>query len=37
MSSAQRSPLAGAFTLLGVIFLWAPLLLVVLFSLHSTG
>jgi ABC-type spermidine/putrescine transport system permease subunit II len=37
VSGARRSPLTGAFTLAGLIFLWAPLLLVFLFSLHSTG
>ena len=37
MSATGRSPMAGAFTLLGIVFLWVPLLLVVLFSLHSTG
>ena len=37
MSAARRSPITGAFTVAGLIFLWAPLLLVFLFSLHSTG
>ena len=37
MSAARRSPLTGAFTVAGLVFLWAPLLLVFLFSLHSTG
>jgi spermidine/putrescine transport system permease protein len=37
VSATGRSPMAGAFTLLGIVFLWVPLLLVVLFSLHSTG
>jgi spermidine/putrescine transport system permease protein len=32
-----RSGLAGVFTLAGVLFLWGPLLVVVLFSLHSTA
>jgi ABC-type spermidine/putrescine transport system permease subunit II len=37
VSAARRSPLTGAFTVAGLVFLWAPLLLVFLFSLHSTG
>jgi spermidine/putrescine transport system permease protein len=37
VSSARRSPITGAFTIAGLVFLWAPLLLVFLFSLHSTG
>lgn len=37
MSTTRRSPITGAFTIAGLVFLWAPLLLVVLFSLHSTG
>jgi ABC-type spermidine/putrescine transport system permease subunit II len=37
MNSARRSPIAGAFTIAGLVFLWAPLLVVFLFSLHSTG
>jgi spermidine/putrescine transport system permease protein len=37
VSAARRSPITGAFTVAGLIFLWAPLLLVFLFSLHSTG
>jgi spermidine/putrescine transport system permease protein len=32
-----RSGLAGVFTFAGVVFLWGPLLVVVLFSLHSTA
>jgi spermidine/putrescine transport system permease protein len=35
--ATRRSPITGAFTIAGLVFLWAPLLLVVLFSLHSTG
>jgi spermidine/putrescine transport system permease protein len=35
--ATRRSPLTGAFTVAGLVFLWAPLLLVFLFSLHSTG
>ncbi len=37
MSGARRSPITGVFTIAGLVFLWAPLLLVFLFSLHSTG
>jgi spermidine/putrescine transport system permease protein len=37
VSAARRSPITGAFTVAGLVFLWAPLLLVFLFSLHSTG
>jgi spermidine/putrescine transport system permease protein len=37
MTATRRSPFTGAFTVAGLIFLWAPLLLVALFSLHSTG
>jgi spermidine/putrescine transport system permease protein len=37
VSATRRSPLTGAFTVAGLVFLWAPLLLVFLFSLHSTG
>lgn len=37
MSTARRSPITGVFTFAGLVFLWAPLLLVVLFSFHSTG
>ena len=37
MNATRRSPLTGAFTLLGLVFLWAPLGLVVLFSFHSSG
>jgi spermidine/putrescine transport system permease protein len=32
-----RSGLTGVFTVAGVLFLWGPLLVVVLFSLHSTA
>jgi spermidine/putrescine transport system permease protein len=37
VSGQRRSPITGAFTLAGLVFLWAPLMLVFLFSLHSTG
>ena len=37
MSTARRSPITGAFTVAGLVFLWAPLMIVVLFSFHSTG
>jgi ABC-type spermidine/putrescine transport system permease subunit II len=37
VSGNRRSPITGAFTMAGLVFLWAPLLLVFLFSLHSTG
>jgi len=37
VSTARRSPITGVFTFAGLVFLWAPLLLVVLFSFHSTG
>jgi spermidine/putrescine transport system permease protein len=37
MTATRRSPLTGAFTLAGLVFLWAPLFIVFLFSLHSTG
>ncbi len=37
MSGARRSPITGVFTIAGLVFLWAPLLLVFLFSLHSTA
>ena len=37
MSGTRRSPATGAFTVAGLVFLWAPLLLVALFSFHSTG
>jgi spermidine/putrescine transport system permease protein len=37
VNTTRRSPIAGAFTVAGLVFLWAPLLLVFLFSLHSTG
>ncbi|MET0206375.1 MAG: ABC transporter permease [Thermoleophilaceae bacterium] len=33
----RRSPITGAFTIAGLVFLWTPLLIVMLFSLHSTG
>jgi spermidine/putrescine transport system permease protein len=37
VSGTRRSPITGVFTIAGLVFLWAPLLLVFLFSLHSTG
>jgi spermidine/putrescine transport system permease protein len=37
VSTTRPSPITGAFTVAGLVFLWAPLLLVFLFSLHSTG
>ena len=37
MTGTRRSPATGAFTIAGLVFLWAPLLLVALFSFHSTG
>jgi spermidine/putrescine transport system permease protein len=37
VTPTRRSPLTGAFTIAGLVFLWAPLLLVALFSFHSTG
>jgi spermidine/putrescine transport system permease protein len=37
VTGTRRSPATGAFTIAGLVFLWAPLLLVALFSLHSTG
>ena len=37
MSGTRRSPLTGSITVLALVFLWAPLMLVVLFSLHKTG
>jgi spermidine/putrescine transport system permease protein len=37
MTGTRRSPITGVFTVAGLVFLWAPLLLVALFSLHSTG
>ena len=37
MTGTRRSPITGAFTVAGLVFLWAPLLLVFLFSFHSTG
>jgi spermidine/putrescine transport system permease protein len=37
VSATRRSPITGAFTVAGLVFLWAPLLIVFLFSLHSTG
>jgi ABC-type spermidine/putrescine transport system permease subunit II len=36
-ASGQRSPVAGAVTLLALVFLFAPLVVVVLFSFHETG
>jgi spermidine/putrescine transport system permease protein len=37
VTATRRSPITGAFTIAGLVFLWAPLLLVCLFSFHSTG
>jgi spermidine/putrescine transport system permease protein len=37
VTGTRRSPATGVFTIAGLIFLWAPLLLVALFSFHSTG
>ncbi len=37
MSGGRLSPIAGLVTLAGVLFLWLPLLVVVLFSLHETA
>jgi spermidine/putrescine transport system permease protein len=37
VTGTRRSPLTGVFTVAGLVFLWAPLLLVALFSLHRTG
>lgn len=37
MTPVRRSPITGAFTIAGLVFLWVPLLIVFLFSLHSTG
>ena len=37
MTGTRRSPATGVFTIAGLVFLWAPLLLVALFSFHSTG
>jgi spermidine/putrescine transport system permease protein len=37
VTGTRRSPITGAFTVAGLVFLWAPLLLVFLFSFHSTG
>jgi spermidine/putrescine transport system permease protein len=37
VTGTRRSPVTGAFTIAGLVFLWAPLLLVALFSFHSTG
>jgi len=37
VTGTRRSPATGAFTIAGLVFLWAPLLLVALFSFHSTG
>jgi spermidine/putrescine transport system permease protein len=37
VTGTRRSPATGAFTVAGLVFLWAPLLLVALFSFHSTG
>ncbi|MET0835458.1 MAG: ABC transporter permease [Thermoleophilaceae bacterium] len=36
-TTGRRSPITGAFTIAGLVFLWTPLLIVMLFSLHSTG
>jgi spermidine/putrescine transport system permease protein len=37
VTASRRSPITGALTVAGLVFLWAPLLIVFLFSLHSTG
>jgi spermidine/putrescine transport system permease protein len=37
VTGTRRSPATGAFTIAGLVFLWAPLVLVALFSFHSTG
>jgi spermidine/putrescine transport system permease protein len=37
VNTTRRSPITGAFTIAALVFLWAPLLLVFLFSFHSTG
>jgi spermidine/putrescine transport system permease protein len=37
VSATRRSPITGAFTVAGLVFLWAPLLIVMLFSFQSTG
>jgi spermidine/putrescine transport system permease protein len=37
VTGTRRSPATGVFTIAGLVFLWAPLLLVALFSFHSTG
>jgi len=37
VSATRRSPITGSITMLALVFLWAPLMLVVLFSLHKTG
>jgi spermidine/putrescine transport system permease protein len=37
VTGTRSSPATGAFTIAGLVFLWAPLLLVALFSFHSTG
>lgn len=37
MTAGPRSAIAALVTLAGVLFLWVPLLVVVLFSLHRTG
>jgi spermidine/putrescine transport system permease protein len=37
VTPVRRSPITGAFTIAGLVFLWVPLLIVFLFSLHSTG
>ena len=36
-SDQQRSPVTGCIVLLVLVFLYAPLAIVVLFSFHSTG
>ena len=37
MNAQRRSPLTGLVTIAGLVFLWAPLLVVMLFSFHSAG
>ena len=37
MTSAQRSPVTFAITLVALVFLYLPLAVVVLFSFHATG
>jgi spermidine/putrescine transport system permease protein len=37
VTGTRRSPATGAFTVAALVFLWAPLMLVALFSFQSTG